>query len=370
MSEMTGRQRFMAALRREQPDRVPIWELIVNDPVVHALYGPDATYDDLVDAELDGITVVENQRMEDIDETHKRDEWGIVWGYGEDGIPYPAGHPLASWDDLASWRPPDPDADHRLERLQEVIERFGGRKAIVFLGHDSFEFTHYLRGMERLLMDYVMEPAKVHELSRMVIDYKARVMDRALEMGADVALTGDDYCHRQAPIMSPAHFEEFIAPYLAEIVEVAHARGVPFIKHTDGNIWPIFDAMIETGIDAIDPLEPIAGMDIGEVKEAYGDCIALCGNVDCGELLSRGTPGQVVEAVKETIAKGSPGGGHILASSNSIHPAVKPENYRAMVDAGREFGVYPLDEAMVAEYREKNYMREISGEEYTRFSHA
>ncbi|MGD9497123.1 MAG: uroporphyrinogen decarboxylase family protein [Armatimonadota bacterium] len=367
MSEMSGYERFMTALRREQPDRVPIWELIVNDPVVHALSGPDATYDDLVEAELDGITVVENQRMEDLDETHKRDEWGIVWGYGPDGIPYPAGHPLTSWDDLATWRPPDPDAEHRLERLQQVIERFKGRKAIVFLGHDSFEFTHYLRGMDRLLMDYVMEPQRVHELSRMVIDYKARVMERALAMGADVALTGDDYCHRQAPIMSPAHFAQFIQPYLAEMVAVAHKHGVPFVKHTDGNIWPILEMMVEVGIDAIDPLEPIAGMDIGEVKQAWGERIALCGNVDCGELLSRGTPEQVVEAVKETIAKASPGGGHILASSNSIHPAVKPENYRTMLDAGRQFGVYPLDQQMVAQYRERNYIRAISGEEYARF---
>jgi uroporphyrinogen decarboxylase len=128
--------------------------------------------------------------------------------------------------------------------------------------------------------------------------------------------------------------------------------------------------MVDAGIDAIDPLEPIAHMDIGEVKEAYGDRIALCGNVDCGELLSRGTPEQVVEAVKETIAKGSPGGGHILASSNSIHPAVKPENYRAMLDAAREFGRSPLDEAMVAEYREKSYIQRISGEEYAHFSRA
>ena len=124
MPEMTGLERCMAALRLEQPDRVPIWELIVNDPVVHALMGPDATYDDLVDEELDAITVVENQVMEDIDETHKRDEWGIVWGFGDDGIPYPAGHPLESWEDMADWSPPDPDADHRLERLQEVLERF------------------------------------------------------------------------------------------------------------------------------------------------------------------------------------------------------------------------------------------------------
>ena len=368
MSEMTGLERCMTALRLEQPDRVPIWELIVNEPVVQALLGPEATYDDMVEAELDGITVVENQLMEAVAERHSRDEWGIVWGYGDDGIPYPAGHPLESWEDLAGWAPPDPDADHRLERLAEVIERFKGQKAIVFLGHDSFEFTHYLRGMDRLFMDYVMEPEKVHELSRMVIDYKKRVMERALEMGADIALTGDDYCHRQAPMMSPAHFDEFIKPYLKEIVDVAHEKGAPFVKHTDGNIWPIFESMIDAGIDAIDPLEPIAHMDIGEVKETYGDRIALCGNVDCGELLSRGTPGEVVEAVKETIAKASCGGGHILASSNSIHPAVKPENYRAMIDAAKEFGRYPLDEAMVAEYREKNYIEGISGEEYSSFT--
>ncbi len=370
MSEMTGRERFMTALRREEPDRVPIWELIVNEPVVHALMGPDATYLDLAEAELDGVTVGEDQRMEPVDDTHRRDEWGIVWGYGGDGIPYPAGHPLPSWDDLADWRPPDPDADHRLESLQRVVERFKGRKAIVFLGHDSFEFTHYLRGMDRLLMDYVMEPQRVHELSRMVIDYKGRVMERALELGADVALTGDDYCHRHASIMSPAHFEEFIQPYLAEMVEVAHSAGKPFIKHTDGNIWSILDAMIDAGIDAIDPLEPIANMDIGEVRERYGDRIARCGNVDCGELLSRGTPDQVVEAVKETIAKGSPGGGHILASSNSIHPAVRPENYRAMIDAAREFGRYPLDEDMVAEYSQRNYIARISGDEYEQFRRA
>ena len=77
--------------------------------------------------------------------------------------------------------------------------------------------------------------------------------------------------------------------------------------------------------------------------------------MDCGELLSRGTPEAVIEAVKETIAKASPGGGHILASSNSIHPAVDPANYRAMVAAARRFGRYPLDPHMVAAYRTRRY---------------
>jgi uroporphyrinogen decarboxylase len=131
---------------------------------------------------------------------------------------------------------------------------------------------------------------------------------------------------------------------------------VPFIKHTDGCLWPILDDIVGAGIDALDPLEPIAGMDIGRVKALYGDRIAVVGNVDCGELLCRGTTDEVVAAVKETIAKASPGGGHVLASSNSIHPAVNPQNYRAMVEAAREFGRYPIDPELVESYGDKNYI--------------
>ncbi|MCK4376458.1 MAG: hypothetical protein KAX19_14065, partial [Candidatus Brocadiae bacterium] len=138
-------------------------------------------------------------------------------------------------------------------------------------------------------------------------------------------------------------------------VQVARAAGLPFMKRTDGCLWPILDMIVETGIDVLDPIEPVAGMDIGRVKEAYGDRIALAGNVDCSHVLPHGTLEDVVEAVKETLAKGGVGGGLILASSNSIHPAVKPENYRVMVEAAREHGRYPLDPDMVEQYRRKDY---------------
>ena len=84
--------------------------------------------------------------------------------------------------------------------------------------------------------------------------------------------------------------------------------------------------------------------------------VFLAGGIDMSQLLSRGTPEEVGEAGKETIAKASPGGGHILASSNSIHPAVEPRNYRAMVQAAREFGRYPIDERLVADYATRSYI--------------
>lgn len=370
---MNGYERFMAAARGEQPDRVPVWELIINRPVIEGLYpdmftprqkrryergsqGSFLLQADFVERDdLDGITVFEDGRSEWLTDDTYRDEWGIVWQVPDTGIPYVVQHPIADESDLDDYTPPDPDTDYRLESLQMAVERFKGERAVLFLGHDAFEFSHYLRGLDNLLMDYVLNPDLVRRLARMVMDYKKRVLARAAEMGADILSTGDDYAHNFGPMMSPAHFEEFVLPHLQEAVDTAHEAGVPFMKHTDGNLWAILDMILDTGIDILDPIEPVAGMDIGRVKEQYGDRIALAGNVDCSYLLPRATPEEVEEAVKETLAKGGVGGGLILASSNSIHPAVKPENYQAMVDAAREYGRYPLDPEMVEEYRQKDY---------------
>jgi uroporphyrinogen decarboxylase len=81
-------------------------------------------------------------------------------------------------------------------------------------------------------------------------------------------------------------------------------------------------------------------MDLGEVKSKYGDRVALKGNVDCAQLMTFGTPDEVVEATKEALRKGMPNGGFILSSSNSIHSSVKPANYAAMLKTLRECGRY------------------------------
>ena len=372
---MNNYERFMTALlRKGEPDRVPLWELIVNEPTLSA-WGAKSLEDFVEMEDLDGITVFEDMKLEPLGKAEQkelvwrgrtiltgtreivRDEWGIIWGITDFGIPYPIDGPIKEPSDLKTYTPPDPDAPHRLNSLREAVKRFKGKRAIVFLTHDGFEFPHYLRGgMENLLLDYYDNPRLAHQLAEMVIDYKVRLMKRAIREGADAVVSGDDYANQHGTVMSPQHFREFILPYLKRSIDAAHDEGVPFIKHTDGNIWAILDDMVNACIDALDPIEPAAGMDIGEVKAKYGDRIAVVGNVDCSFVLTRGTTEDVEEAVKETIAKASPGGGHILASSNSIHPAVKPENYKAMVKAARKYGRYPIDPELVAQYRHRNYI--------------
>jgi uroporphyrinogen decarboxylase len=151
---------------------------------------------------------------------------------------------------------------------------------------------------------------------------------------------GDDYADKNATLMSPRHFREFILPGLARCVEAAHRAGAYVIKHTDGNIMAILDMIVETGIDALNPLEPVAGMDIGLIKERYGKRIAVVGNIDCGYLLSQAPVEEVRRVTRETIATAKPGGGYMLSSSNSIHSSVRPENFMAMIQTWRECREY------------------------------
>ncbi len=366
---MNGYERFLTALRRQEPDRLPLWELIVNEPTL-STWGASCLEEFVEQEDLDGITIFEQMPLRPFDPAELPaekcaraqgglviDDWGIVWGLAEPGIHYPVCGPIRTAVDLKRYRPPDPEAEYRLEPLRRAVARFKGRRAIVFLTHDAFEFSHYLRGgMDLLLMDYIDQPQLAHELAELIIDYKIRLMRRAIAAGADVIVSGDDYASRSGPVMSPAHFRQFVLPYLQRSVSAAHDAGAPYIKHTDGHIWPIFELLLEAGIDAIDPLEPMAGMDIGQVKNRYGERVALVGNVDCTELLPHGTPEEVTEAVKETIAKAAPGGGFVLASSNSIHPGVRPENYRAMVEAARRWGQYPIDPNMIRQYSNRSYI--------------
>jgi len=160
--------------------------------------------------------------------------------------------------------------------------------------------------------------------------------------GVDFVWTGDDYAGNTGPLMSPGHFRTLFYPGLCRVAAGFREAGLPFIKHCDGNIWPIIDMMVDSGISGLDPIDPQGGMDLAEVKAEFGGRIALKGNVDCAQVLTFGTTDEVVEATRRALRQGAPGGGYILSSSNSIHSAVKPENYRTMLDTLARCGRYPI----------------------------
>lgn len=250
--------------------------------------------------------------------------------------------PIKSPQDLKHYSPPDPNADDVLGHLPEVVQHFKGRKAITAICRDAFFNPAFLRGTTNFLMDMVDNPRLVHELVKVCLSYDIPAMQRMVAAGVDVVVFGDDYADTRSTLMSPVHFREFVLPGLQRCVDAAHEAGAYVVKHTDGNIMPILDMIVGTGIDALNPLEPRAGMDIGLIKQRYGDRIALVGNIDCGHLLSEASPDDVRCVTRKTIRIAAPGGRYCLSSSNRIHSSVKPENLMAVVETLRQYGGHPI----------------------------
>lgn len=348
---MNSVERVFAALRREEPDRVPIIELEIHEKVHQAILPGSTLYEFVEEMEIDGICVFAEAgwQYEDVAPGIKRDQFGILYDFRHMSgmlLPTQIQGPLESigdMRDLDKYVPPSPHDPRLLAPLRDAVSRLKGKVAIIFtMGAGAFSYPTFLRGFNNLLMDYYENPELAHRIADIATDYFTELGRLAIEAGADILLDGDDFCGKAGPFMSPQHFREFILPRLQRVVDVAIEHKVPMIKHSDGYVWPLLQMMVDTGIDALNPIEPAAGMDIGEVKRVFGDRIAVVGNIDCSTLLQFGSPEEVRAAVRECIRVASPGGGHIISSSNTIHEGVKPENYLAMIRATKEFGTYPI----------------------------
>ena len=338
--QTNGRERILRVLDGERPDAVPVGELVIDPKVIR---GMGKGYEDAVDMALGEdvslITAVARfDPVETRDDGTYIDEWGCTYKSTEDVIAHPIKDAIAVGDDIDHYDFPDPEAPHRLGDLERFVAKADGKVAINFHSRVAFMWSVYLMGMDNLLMAMAMEPDYVHALLTRVADLNIRVIRRAVRAEATTVSLGDDYCSNRGPLMSPTMFREFILPHFARAVEAIHEEGGRCIKHCDGNLWPILDDMVETGIDAINPLEPVAGMKVSEVKQRYGDRLAIMGNIDCADLLCYGTEADVERTVKQCITDGGEDGGLIVSSSNSIHHGVNPRNYLAMIRAIHEHG--------------------------------
>jgi len=362
---MFPRERFLTALDLREPDRVPHFENAYNEASIIGIAkhftdklppvkpAADMTPDELFmiseafalfteELDIDGVFARAFERGEELGNGYFKDAWGITFKRNPHGMGFPMDGPIKSMADLKSYRPPQVDPDVDFMMLNIMKARFEGKRAVVFCSNDCFVTGWELRGgLEHLLVDYLENAELAHGIARISTDYYKELFAGALDAGADAVLFGSDLAFNTNTLMSPAQFDEFIAPYLKELVDVVHGRGSKVIKHSDGNLWPILDRLIQIGFDGIHPIQPQC-MDLKEVKDHCGDRVCLLGNIDCIELLPSGSEEEVREAVRQAIEVAAPGGGYILSSSNSIHPGCKPENYIVMVRATHKYGTYPI----------------------------
>ncbi|NLG24815.1 MAG: hypothetical protein GX558_05630, partial [Clostridiales bacterium] len=162
---------------------------------------------------------------------------------------------------------------------------------------------------------------------------------RLFDAGCDGFILCSDYCFNQGPFLSPAMFRQYITPYLTRIIAGIRDLGGYAIKHTDGDIMPILDQLVEANPHALHSLDPMAGVDIAVVKKMYGDKVALLGNVNCA-LMQTGTEEQVVASAEYCLTHAKPGGGYVFCTSNIPFRGLPLERYQLVLDVWKRMRDY------------------------------
>jgi uroporphyrinogen decarboxylase len=157
--------------------------------------------------------------------------------------------------------------------------------------------------------------------------------------GLDGFMLCCDYCLNDGPFMSPGQFSEFVTPYLAQLISGYRSLGFYTIKHTDGNIKPIIDQLVDANPHALHSLDPQGKVDIGEVKRKYGNRICLVGNVNCG-LMDTGSDEEVIASAENALKFGMPDGGYIFATSNCVYTGMSLRRYELILEVWRSCGNY------------------------------
>ena len=235
---------------------------------------------------------------------------------------------------------PNPGTLEETTRLIDLIRDETGDKYFLMLHGDA---TYSIPDGDGML-DFVYRMADQPEAVRAEAD---AMVDAALEHAEQLGRSGGldgfalcaDYCLNDGPFLSPEQFAEFVAPYLSRLIQGYRDLGFYTIKHTDGNIMPIVDQLVDANPHALHSLDPQAGVDIAEIKEKYGDRVCLIGNVDCG-LLQTGTDDEAAESVRYALRQGMPGGGYIFSTSNCIYTGMPLSRYELMLDIWRTEGSY------------------------------
>lgn len=342
---MSSRDRVLTVTQRGTPDRIPHFEWGFDKPIIKALTN-GGDYEDLIDLyDIDAVLAGADYRRKPIDKDLTLDEWGITQAKGmmEHTIPVDELAPIKTWSDLKGWNPPDPDTPNRLDSFKRLVDRFKGKRAIFIYVRDVWSYPRDLMGYMELCVACIENPELVEAVVQKGLEHSIRIAELAAGLGAELIFTGDDIADNRTTLISPEMWDEIFAPNFKKLSDAFHNFGLYHWKHSDGNIMPVLDSLVDAGIDGIDPIDPLAKMDLSAIKSQYGDRIAIKGNVDCVNTLVNGPQQAVVREVKDCILAAGKGGGYVCSSSNSIHAGVDPRLYKTMVETIHVYGTYPLD---------------------------
>jgi len=347
---MTPRERWLAVLNHEVPDRVPLDYSATAEATQKLMdyMGAKSIEEVYERLHIDAKVGVSGRYV-----GPPLPEGRDVFGCGFRDVDYGTGvynecvfSPLAGYETVeeieANYTWPSPDwwaYDHIPSELE-------GKEHLPVVGGGSEPFLIYknLRGMEQAYMDLVLKPEMVHYCLDRLFDLAYESTRRIYEQARGKVLfsyIAEDLGSQTSLLMSPKQIHEFLLPRMKRMMDLAHEAGVYVFHHSDGAVRPIIPDMIEAGIDVLNPVQwRCPGMEREALKADFGDRIAFHGAMDNQYTLAFGSVEEVREEVLDNIRILGAGGGYILAPCHNIQAVSPPENIVAMYETAYENGWY------------------------------
>jgi uroporphyrinogen decarboxylase len=232
----------------------------------------------------------------------------------------------------AEVRPPHPSV---FEVFDYVQERLGGER---YLASPSGGITgggvmalESLGGIEHGLTMYALQPEVIVAFNRRSLAVQNALDPFYIRSGSPGVIIEEDTAGTNAPLVSPKMFREMVFPFFRQRVEHIKQFAPQVIFHNCGQNMPLMEMFIEAGVDCYQSLQTTAGMEIGLLKQRFGDRLCFWGGMAV-ETLIEGQPGDVRRQVRTAMERGAPGGGFIFGPSHSIAKGAKYENFMTMLD--------------------------------------
>ena len=357
---MTSRERVLAAVSRNIPDRVPFDLSWGFAPLFYEKFKEKTNRTDPLDyfgADTRLLSIGETQKQADYSKYFQghADEAKITygeWGIGNVGLENSDLHfqhiisPLQhaqSVNDIVDYPLPDLLADYRTSHFPQMVQDITSRglAACAPVTCTLFEIAWQIRGLEEFLMDMFDNPDMTECLLDRLTELRIGLTEKYVSAGADILMLGDDVSMQTGMLVSPTQWRKWFKPRMAKIIDAAKAinPNIPIFYHSDGNPTDIIDELIEIGITILNPVQPEC-VDPAAIKKQYGDRLAFWGTLGVQQTLPFGTPDDVRREVKTRIETVGAGGGLFLAPSHMIEPEVPWENLVAMCEAIEEYGYY------------------------------
>lgn len=324
----------MKTLHLEEPDHVPFADWIDDDVRLLLAKAMGADPDDEADFAkklgMDAIGWQGSYGMIPVADETMTDEHGRVHYLGRGKI--------RNDGDWAKVEFPDLSDDAVLADARRFVDRYGNSGLALYAGIRPGTQPVYLSlGWQHFAQCQYFNPSLIEKMIDDYVAFNIRLVEKLRGIGFDFFFAYDDLAYKSGPLFNPNFYREMFLPRFHQL---ADAYRLPWAYHSDGDLSLLMEDLLSLGMNAINPIEPPV-MDIHRVKETYGKRVAIWGNIDIGTL-SNGSTADVDAEVHDRIMHVAPGGGYILASSNSITGSCRIENILAMRDALRRYGAYPI----------------------------